>query len=300
MSFNSRRILRSSRHLRSNSAFQELRQDTPSDVNAILNNYSDLEADDEYDETTNDYNDNTLLNDTTTDSHNTNNNNNNDGSIDQTSIPEVDVQEIIDMANEIIRNSDGSNRTSVRIRRFGRDLDFPTINDPVNVQSMANRLTARRIIDDRPLWMKIADSITFTLFPIILLRGIRNVMSLSSFSIDILQDSFEFIDYVHGSATQALSTTINNATNQMDKSTSSSSLIMKFGTIILEEFPNLGENIKIVITLSIFYFYNILFSTYMIASFAFLTLCLVCSVGRRWHSIEKLVVELFKNGEGCL
>ncbi|KAH3669264.1 hypothetical protein OGAPHI_001385 [Ogataea philodendri] len=193
-------------------------------------------------------------------------------------IPEVDIQEMVDLANELLRNGHGQANMRVRARNVELAREIILEHDRRTGRAPPQRL------DDRPLWMKIVDSVTLTLFPIVLLRIVKNLLSVSSFSIDILQDTFDYIDFVQG----------------VDSSSGNVSLLLKFGKIIAEEFPQLGSGFQIVLTLTVFYVYTILFSVFMVISLGFLIMCLLFSLGKRWQSLEKLVVGIVKDGQGCI
>ncbi|GME76755.1 unnamed protein product [Ambrosiozyma monospora] len=306
---------------------------------------------------------------------------------DQFEIPQVDIQEMIALANELLRDNNDSNNNnnahnndndtgeadrSVSIRfpvmRNQRNLELARaiieeherlnrVNNNGNGtaadtlvagyhgnlelhRQLANNLNRNNINnnnnnrrpregngngDNRPFWMKLVDSITITLFPLVLMRIIRCVLSISSFSLDVMQDTFDFIDFMQeaipnatqtvvetteGAAAEVVSGIVTNgsiATNDTlanaagtAAQTATSSLIMKFGMIIMEELPNLNNNIKIALTLTTFYLYTTGFGLFMITSFAFLILCLVFSLGKRWHSVERFVVSIIMDGEECI
>ncbi|KAG7899448.1 hypothetical protein KL935_003758 [Ogataea polymorpha] len=194
-------------------------------------------------------------------------------------IPQVDIDEMVDLANELMRNGNGT-AAGIRVRPRNIQLARDII---LEHERRAANGTPRRL-DDRPLWMKVLDSVTITLFPIIFIRIVKNLLSVSSFSIDVVQDTFDYIEYVQGT----------------EPARENSSLLMKFGQILMAEFPGLSNNVLIVLTLVVFYVYTILFSMFMVTSFAFLILCLTWSLGKRWQSIEKLVMGIIADGEGCI
>ncbi|KAG7887993.1 hypothetical protein KL936_004011 [Ogataea polymorpha] len=194
-------------------------------------------------------------------------------------IPQVDIDEMVDLANELMRNGSGT-AAGIRVRPRNIQLARDII---LEHERRAANGTPRRL-DDRPLWMKVLDSVTITLFPIIFIRIVKNLLSVSSFSIDVVQDTFDYIEYVQGT----------------EPVRENSSLLMKFGQILMAEFPGLSNNVLIVLTLVVFYVYTILFSMFMVTSFAFLILCLTWSLGKRWQSIEKLVMGIIADGEGCI
>ncbi|GMG30543.1 unnamed protein product [Ambrosiozyma monospora] len=306
---------------------------------------------------------------------------------DQFEIPQVDIQEMIALANELLRDNNDNNNNNRRTgdndtREAGRSVSirFPVMRNQRNLElaraiieeherlnrvnnngngtatgtlvedyrgnlelhrQLANNINGNNNNnnnnnniraqegnengDNRPFWMKLVDSITITLFPLVIMRIIRCVLSISSFSLDVMQDTFDFIDFMQEAIPNATQTVVeiteeaavgvvsgivtNGSTATNDTfvnaagtaaQTATSSLIMKFGMIIMDELPNLNNNIKIALTLTTFYLYTTGFGLFMITSFAFLILCLVFSLGKRWHSVERFVVSIIMDGEECI
>ncbi|KAG7809354.1 hypothetical protein KL921_003351 [Ogataea angusta] len=87
-------------------------------------------------------------------------------------IPQVDVDEMVDLANELMRNGNGT-RAGIRVRPRNIELARDII---LEHERRAANGTPRRL-DDRPLWMKVVDSVTITLFPIIFIRIVKNLLT---------------------------------------------------------------------------------------------------------------------------
>ncbi|VEU19947.1 DEKNAAC100063 [Brettanomyces naardenensis] len=277
---------------------------------------------------------------------------------DGDTIPEVNVQDIIDLANQIVRSSSSSDDDATIRFRFpstpnamqtelareiiiqheiqtnGDDNDgsdgsnnsryyVHRVRDPHDSHSVTVRFArtgepisegqfaaagpgfGRANLNGRPFWMELADFVTVTMFLVVIFRLIRNALSVTSFSTDILQDTFEFIDFVRDNETESAAnsaTKSRNGTNPNNSTSAaaSSSLIMKFGNVVEKEFPGLGNSWKVILTIATFYPYTIVSSGLLIASFIFSIFCLALSIGKRWHSIQEFFVSIVKNGEDCV
>ncbi|GME97562.1 unnamed protein product [[Candida] boidinii] len=181
-----------------------------------------------------------------------------------------------------------------RILHLGNRIDISPVLNRVN-------------LDERPLWVKIFDSISKIASSLVVFRLLRKLISMPSFSGDIWQDTADFMLYLLNNKTMAES----NSTILMEDEAyiasesfldpKNSTLIVKFANIILNEIFESETHSYFSVGLSIlsFFVYNIVFSLFVIFSFAFLILCLTCSLGRRWNTVEKLVAKIFKEGGGC-
>ncbi|OWB55841.1 hypothetical protein B5S28_g1725 [[Candida] boidinii] len=200
------------------------------------------------------------------------------------------AREIILMHRDRV-NIDPNNR---RILHLGNRIDISPVLNRVN-------------LDERPLWVKIFDSVSKIALSLVILRLLRKLISMPSFSGDIWQDTADFMLYLINNKTMAES----NSTILMEDEAyiasesfldpKNSTLIVKFANIILNEIFESESHSYFSVGLSIlsFFVYNIVFSLFVIFSFAFLILCLTCSLGRRWNTVEKLVAKIFKEGCGC-
>jgi len=122
------------------------------------------------------------------------------------------------------------------------------------------------------------DIIGFGLFPILLARIIKNLLSAVTFSTDIIQDVFEYYystPYIKDN------------------------LILKFSQIIMYELGK-DELTKVVKLITIFTYvgYSVLISSYMIFTFVFYFLCLVLTTTRRWSEVDKFLLNVFRNSNG--
>lgn len=293
-------------------------------------------------------------------------------------IPEVSVQDMVDLASEIVRGMTNEGDRTVRFRfpqgRSGMDLQTAreiivqheqnaragrntgsnvhhdlgeghgigenyyvhrvnengeedpstlrvTFGDPHNHGQNATGGEGRGI---RPFWLELADFITVTLFLIVLLRLIRNALSVTSFSTDILQDTFDFVDQVRREAVKVTSgnvssagenistgplvanatgtniTTNNVVVNSTMIAKNRSSLIMKFGTVIHQTFPHMGPSLQVFFTVATFYAYTVMSSGFLICSLVFSMFCLVLSIGKRWQGIRQFVVSVLRDGSQCI
>lgn len=122
------------------------------------------------------------------------------------------------------------------------------------------------------------DIVGFGLFPILLARIVKNLLSAVTFSSDILQDIFE---YYHSTAY------------------TKDNLILKFSQIIMYEMgrDELSKWVKLI-TIGVYVAYSVLVSSYMIFTFVFYFLCLVLTTTRRWSEIDKFLLSVFKNSNG--
>lgn len=216
-------------------------------------------------------------------------------------IPEVDVQDMIELASQIVGNDlNDPARVRLRVTAHPSQRDVEMARDIILEHEHGSRfrLTTddRRALgvggrlDDRPFWMEIVDFVTVSVFFIALLRLVRHALSLTSFSTDILQDTIEYIDRSSQGKTAAVQAPAAN----------NSSLLMKFGQVIDQEFPTMGRPWKMAMTLGTFYPYTIISSSLLIASFIFSIFCLTLSVGKRWHNIQQFVISVLKDGENCI
>lgn len=122
------------------------------------------------------------------------------------------------------------------------------------------------------------DIIGFGLFPILLARVIKNLLSAVAFSSDIIQDIFEY--YYSTSYTK-------------------DNLILKFSQIIMYELGKTDQsNFVKLLTIGVYIGYSVLVSSYMIFTFVFYFLCLVLTTTRRWSEIDKFLVNVFKSSNG--
>lgn len=145
------------------------------------------------------------------------------------------------------------------------------------------------------IWIKVIDVLGVTLFPMLILRILRNIFSFICFSDDILEDTDSFLtmvqdgDYFRKLAEGQLAT---------------NSLISKFGKIIYQELLNYQTNpspmVARYLTVFSFYLYTVLTSAFMMISFVFLLFCLTYTIGKRWSGIHTFWVLIAKDSVGIL
>lgn len=334
------RHLRGERVLRSDDAYSELPNDY---VEPVIEETSSTGFDPSDQESVSDVIDNES------------DSNNNDS--DSDTIPEVTVEDLVNLATQIMRNEQSGNSN---VRNGSVRLTFPEHFDNSNVNvareiivqhernSEAPRLASNdgqyyihpiqssnnpqpsvlvRFRDDQerdqnvqipfarnveqPFWMGVTDFITVALMMLILLRIVRNTLSVTSFSTDILQDTFDYIDGMREESmkqTLALENAVATESARLEVSNSqvtsndavNSTLIMKFGGIVNQVFPSLKAPYKAMITVLVFYIYTMVSSGFLIASFIFSIFCFTLSVGKRWQDVKKLIAALWQDGEGCI
>ncbi|KAH3676038.1 hypothetical protein WICMUC_002334 [Wickerhamomyces mucosus] len=118
----------------------------------------------------------------------------------------------------------------------------------------------------------------FGLFPIVLVRIIQNLLSLSTFSNDIVRD---ISDYYYS------------------KDFVKPSLLLKFNDILSQEFPILNErNWLKLVTILLYFTYSIVISSYMVFTFFFYSLCLVLTTTRRWNEVRKFFHDVLRSANG--
>lgn len=122
------------------------------------------------------------------------------------------------------------------------------------------------------------DIIGFGLFPVLLARIIKNLLSAVTFSSDIIQDIFEYY---------------------YSTSYAKDNLILKFSQIIMYELgkDEISRYVKLI-TIFVYVGYSVLVSSYMIFTFVFYFLCLVLTTTRRWSEIDKFLITVFRNSSG--
>ncbi|CDK29488.1 unnamed protein product [Kuraishia capsulata CBS 1993] len=194
----------------------------------------------------------------------------------------------------------------------GDEIPILTMEDIRNELIQEARQNIARGADQRALWVRGVDAFINTLFHIVLLRILKNLFSMTSFSKDILKDTEEFISMIvdktpgfnfmsnlrfssgAGGAVDAASSVGESI------ATGNTTLIMRFGYILAKEFPSWESypNSMIAMTLLSFYCYTLVASLFLITSFVFSMLCMTYSIGRRWHTIQTFIVGLFKENAG--
>jgi len=272
---------------------------------------------------------------------------------DSDTIPEVTVQDMVNLATQIMQNEQNTNsglrNGSVRFRfpqhfdhrdvdlareiivRHERNSDASRLasNDgqyyihPLQTSNTSRPSVLVRFRDDQdtgnnmhvrfnrnseqPFWMSVTDFLTVALMMLILLRIVRSTLSVTSFSSDILQDTFDYIDQMReetagstGSLQNTITASENLSRELLSGNSMNSTLIMRFGGIIDNAFPALRPPYKAVITVFLFYIYTMVSSGFLIASLIFSGFCFTLSVGKRWQDVKKFVAVLWQDGENCV
>lgn len=232
----------------------------------------------------------------------------------ESSIPEFDVGELIDLANQLVANDDlAGNDSSVRHRfvqvrsvNEARDIilnhertgsingEDMSIDD--NISNETNRVIPSTIPTDessgiplirsqrQPMWLELTGLATVVIFLIAVYRLVSALVSLSAFSENAINDVFEYVNYI-------------NERGYYDSTSNVSagdSLIFKFSNIIKEEMPYLPDTIWMAVTLISFSIYTLFTSSIVFTSMMFSAMCLsVCCIVR-WKHLADFVMNVFE------
>ncbi|TID30381.1 hypothetical protein CANINC_001083 [Pichia inconspicua] len=232
----------------------------------------------------------------------------------ESSIPEFDVGELIDLTNQLVANDDlARNDSSVRHRfvqvrsvNEARDIilnhertgsingEDMSIDD--NISNETNRVIPSTIPTDesggipsirsqrQPMWLELTGLATVVIFLIAVYRLVSALVSISAFSENAINDVFEYVNYI-------------NERGYYDSTSNVSagdSLIFKFSNIIKEEMPYLPDTIWMAVTLISFSIYTLFTSSIVFTSMMFSAMCLsVCCIVR-WKHLADFVMNVFE------
>ncbi|AOA64255.1 Hypothetical protein PP7435_CHR3-0652 [Komagataella phaffii CBS 7435] len=155
-------------------------------------------------------------------------------------------------------------------------------------------------VDQRPVTMRFWDAIGATVFPILLVRIIKELFSVTVFSSDIIRDTEEFFNLTGNEVITKFSTAspVDTTSNKSQRVTTS--LILKFYRIFISEmsFLNADSGFLRLLTISTFYTYTALASMFMVTAVVFLLACSSFTIGRRLHLLQTLAKNLFTHETG--
>lgn len=234
---------------------------------------------------------------------------------DIVNIPEFNVNELIDLANELVENNSGTNLSriegAVRVRfplvtsvNEARDIilshertggiynnDNDGINpildttqgDTPNMHDVLEETVPTSNTHRQPMWLELAGIGTVTMFLFAVYRLVTTLVSISAYSENVFTDVFEFVNYInekgyHGSN----NVTMNNT------------LIYKFSNIFKDELPFLPDTLWMMITLSSFSIYTLFTSGIVLISMLFSAMCLsVCCIVR-WKHLGDFIIRVYE------